>query len=154
MSGNLPPVTNNLSPMSTKVLPVPGLEVRPSTIDGKGCFATVPFKKGRKIAEFVGEKISRVETARRLRGLRRIRICGLDSYWSIDGSVGGNVSQFVNHSCQPNCRLSLVRGHLIFFALKDIQPGEEIVLDYEESWHDDSKRCQCGAPNCRGRINK
>src|ERR1044071_7895989 len=57
-----------------------GIEVRPSTIDGKGTFAAKPFKKGRKIAEFVGERISRVEVARRLRGKRRIRICGVDSY--------------------------------------------------------------------------
>ncbi|MFN0108205.1 MAG: SET domain-containing protein [Blastocatellia bacterium] len=140
--------------MKKKILPVDGLEVKPSTIDGRGCFATQPFKKGRKIAEFTGERISRVETARRLNGLRRIRICGLDSYWSVDGSVGGNATQFINHSCQGNCRLTAVKGHLLFFALRDIEPGEEIVLDYEESWHDDEKRCRCGAPNCRGRINK
>jgi len=140
--------------LSTKVLPVHGLEAKPSRIDGKGCFATVAFKKGRKIAEFVGERISRAETARRLKGKRRIRICGVDSYWAIDSSVGGNATQFVNHSCQPNSRLSQIRGHLIFFALRDIKPGEEILLDYEESYHDDSKRCRCGAPNCRGRINK
>lgn len=140
--------------MSNKILPVPGLEAKPSEIDGRGCFATVAFKKGRKIAEFVGERISRMETARRLKGKRRIRICGVDSYWAIDSSVGGNATQFVNHSCQPNCRLSQIRGHLIFFALRDIESGEEILLDYEESYHDDSKRCQCGAPNCRGRINK
>ncbi len=132
----------------------PGIEVKPSTIDGKGTFATILFKKGRKIAEFVGERISRVETAKRLRGKRRIRICGIDSYWSIDGSVGGNGTEYINHSCAPNCTLRQIHGHLIFFAVRDIQPGEEILLDYEESWHDDSKKCQCGAPNCRGRINK
>lgn len=132
----------------------PGLEVKASTIDGKGTFAVLPFKKGRKIAEFVGEKISRVETAKRLRGKRRIRICGIDSYWSIDGSVGGNGTEYINHSCAPNCKLRQIHGHLIFFALRDIEPGEEILLDYEESWHDDSKKCYCGAPNCRGRINK
>jgi SET domain-containing protein len=131
-----------------------GIEVRPSTIDGKGTFAAKPFKKGRKIAEFVGERISRVEVARRLRGKRRIRICGVDSYWAIDGSVGGNGTQFINHCCAPNCYLKNVRGHLLFFALKDIAPGDEILLDYEESYHDDSKGCRCGAPNCRGRINK
>ncbi|HEX9000541.1 MAG TPA: SET domain-containing protein-lysine N-methyltransferase [Blastocatellia bacterium] len=144
--------------MKTQPRPIPaqapGIEVKPSTIDGKGTFATIPFKKGRKIAEFVGEKISRVETAKRLRGKRRIRICGLDTYWAIDGSVGGNGTQFINHSCAPNCSLRQVRGHLIFFALKDIAPGDEILLDYEESYHDDNKKCQCGAPNCRGRINK
>ncbi|MEP7342466.1 MAG: SET domain-containing protein-lysine N-methyltransferase [Acidobacteriota bacterium] len=132
----------------------PGIEVKPSAIDGKGTFATAHFKKGRKIAEFVGEKISRVETAKRLRGKRRIRICGIDTYWAIDGSVGGNGTQFINHSCAPNCSLRQVRGHLLFFALKDIAPGDEILLDYEESYHDDSKKCRCGAPNCRGRINQ
>lgn len=132
----------------------PGIEVKPSTIDGKGTFATIPFKKGRKIAEFVGERISRVETARRLRGKRRIRICGIDSYWAIDGSVGGNGTQYINHCCAPNCYMKLVHGRLYFFALKDINPGDEILLDYGESYHDDSKGCRCGAPNCRGRINQ
>jgi SET domain-containing protein len=132
----------------------PGIEVKPSTIDGKGTFATTHFKKGRKIAEFVGERISRIETAKRLRGKRRIRICGIDTYWAIDGSVGGNGTQFINHSCAPNCSLRQVRGHLLFFALKDISPGDEILLDYEESYHDDSKKCRCGAQNCRGRINQ
>lgn len=131
-----------------------GIEVKASTIDGRGTFATKPFKKGRKIAEFVGERIARVETARRLRNARRIHICGIDSYWAIDGSVGGNGTQFINHCCDPNCSLRLVRGHLIFFALKDINPGDEILLDYGESYHDDSKKCRCGAPNCRGRINQ
>lgn len=131
-----------------------GIEVKPSTIDGKGTFATAHFKKGRKIAEFAGERISRVETARRLRGRRRIRICGVDSYWAIDGSRGGNGTQFINHCCAPNCYMKNVRGHLLFFALKDIAPGDEILLDYSESYHDDSKGCRCGAPNCRGRINK
>ncbi len=140
--------------MKTKSPLAHGIEVKQSQIDGKGCFATVDFKKGRKIAEFVGEKISRVETARRLRGKRRIRICGIDSYWAIDGSVGGNGTQYINHSCDPNCRLSLISGHLLFFALRDIKPGEEILLDYGESYHDDNKSCQCGAPKCRGRINK
>jgi len=140
--------------LKTKIADSPGIEARPSNIDGKGCFATVSFKKGRRIAEFVGQRISRVEIARRLRGRRRIRICGIDSYWAIDGSVGGNATQFINHSCAPNCRLSLIRGHLLFFALRDIKPGEEILLDYEESYHEDSKSCRCGAENCRGRINK
>ncbi len=37
----------------------PGLDVRESPIDGKGCFATRLFPRGRKIAEYAGELISR-----------------------------------------------------------------------------------------------
>ena len=45
-------------------------------------------------------------------------------------------------------------AHLLFFALRDIQPGEEITIDYEYTLHSDKKRCSCGAANCRGTINK
>jgi SET domain-containing protein len=37
--------------------------------------------------------------------------------------------------------------------LRDIEPGEELLLDYGESYHSNRKRCWCGAPSCRGRIN-
>lgn len=130
-----------------------GLRVGPSTIDGKGCFATIFFPKGRKIAELTGERIARSEAARRMRGRRRLRICAIDSYWGIDGSVGGNGTQYVNHSCQPNSYVRILYGHILFFALRDIHPGEEITLDYVESYHGNDKRCRCQAPHCRGTIN-
>ncbi|MFN0086613.1 MAG: SET domain-containing protein [Blastocatellia bacterium] len=140
--------------MNTKPETAHGIEVKPSAIDGRGCFATVTFRKGRKIAEYVGEKISRREIARRLRGKRRIHICGINQYWAIDGGRLGNGTQYINHSCDPNCYVRIHHDHILFFAKRDIAPGEEILLDYEESYHDNSKRCDCGAPNCRGRINK
>lgn len=132
----------------------PGITVRKSPIDGRGCFATIPFRKGRRIAEYVGERISRREIARRLRGRRRIHICGLNSYWAIDGRRDGNGTQFINHSCQPNISIRIIHGHILFFARRDIEPGEELTLDYEVSYHSDQKECRCGAPGCRGRINK
>lgn len=131
----------------------PGIAVRPSRIDGKGCFATAHFRKGRKIAELTGELVSRVEAARRMRGRRRLHICAINSYWGVDSKVGGNGTQYVNHSCQPNSFIRIIHGHVIFFALRDIRPGEEITLDYVESYHSDKKRCRCGAPGCRGTIN-
>ena len=130
-----------------------GIEVRPSGIDGKGCFATAPFRKGKKIAELTGERIARVEAARRMRGRERLHICAIDTYWGIDGSRGGNGTQYVNHSCTPNSYVRITYGHVLFFALRDIHPGEEITLDYVESYHPDTKRCLCGAPDCRGTIN-
>jgi SET domain-containing protein len=130
-----------------------GIRVGKSKIDGRGCFATVRFKKGRKIVELVGERVSRVEAARRMRGKRRLHICGINSYWGIDSSRGGNGSQFVNHSCQPNAFIRIIHEHILFFALRDIEPGEEITLDYVESYHPDTKGCRCGVKDCRGTIN-
>ena len=132
----------------------PGLEVKPSAIDGMGCYATQFFRKGRKITEYVGERISRHEIKRRIKGAQRIHICAIDSYWAIDGSVGGNGTQYLNHSCQPNAFTKTINGRIYFYALRDIQPGEEITLDYIASWHDDETKCYCGAPSCRGTINK
>ncbi|HYP52762.1 MAG TPA: SET domain-containing protein-lysine N-methyltransferase [Pyrinomonadaceae bacterium] len=132
----------------------PGIAVRASRIDGRGCFAAVAFKKGRKIGEMTGERVSRVEAARRMRGRRRLHICATDSYWGVDGSRGGNGLQFVNHSCAPNSYIKVLYGHVLFFALRDIEPGEEITADYVESYHPDTKKCRCGAPTCRGTINK
>ncbi|MBV9957993.1 MAG: SET domain-containing protein-lysine N-methyltransferase, partial [Acidobacteria bacterium] len=45
-------------------------------------------------------------------------------------------------------------GHVLFFALRDKEPGEEITVDYIATLHPDTKRCTCGAENCRGTINK
>ncbi len=130
-----------------------GIEVRASQIDGRGCFATRSFLKGRKIAELTGERVSRVEAARRMRGRRRLHICAVDSYWGIDANRGGNGTQFINHSCAPNTFIRIMHGHIIFFALRDIEPGDELTLDYVESYHPDTKACDCGAPLCRGTIN-
>lgn len=132
----------------------PGLSIGKSGIEGKGCFAATGFRKGRKIAEYAGERISRAEVAHRLTGKRRIRICGIDSYWAIDGSHGGNGTQYINHSCAPNCFMRVVRGHILIFALRDIHEGDEITLDYVDSYHSDKTPCRCGADSCRSTINK
>jgi hypothetical protein len=131
-----------------------GIEIRPSPIDGKGCFATVAFGRRKKVAELTGERVSRMEAARRMRGKRRLHICAIDSYWGVDSSRGGNGTQYVNHSCEPNCFMRVVRGHIIIFALRDIRPGEELTLDYGITYHPDTKRCLCGSPACRKTLNR
>jgi SET domain-containing protein len=131
----------------------PGLAVAPSPIEGKGCFATVHFRRRQKIAEYAGEKITRKQSERRARR-RKLRICDIDDDWSIDGSRGGNGTHYINHSCAPNAYMRTVYGHVLFFALRDICPGDEIIIDYENTLHPDSKRCRCGAASCRGTINR
>ena len=130
-----------------------GLAIKPSSIHGKGCFATISFNKRHKIAEYAGEKISNSE-ARRRAHRKMLRICEINNRWSLDGSRGGNGTHYINHSCVPNAFMQIIYDHILFFALRDIQPGEEITIDYESTLHDDAKRCICGARNCRGTINK
>ncbi|MDB5026619.1 MAG: nuclear protein [Candidatus Eremiobacteraeota bacterium] len=131
----------------------PGLTVAKSAIHGKGCFATLPFARRKKIAEYTGERITNAEAERR--GQRRVlRISGLDDRWSIDGARGGNGTHFINHSCRPNAFMQTIGRRLLVLALRDIRPGEEITVDYVSSLHSDRKRCSCSAPACRGTINK
>jgi SET domain-containing protein len=131
-----------------------GLAIRKSAINGKGCFATTHFKRRRKIAEYTGERISDLEARQRARNRQVLRICDIDGRFSLDGARGGNGTHYINHSCQPNAFMRTLYGHVLFFALRDIRPGEEITIDYEQTLHPDSKRCACGAPTCRGTINK
>jgi SET domain-containing protein len=49
--------------------------------------------------------------------------------------------------------MKIIHEHIIFFALRDIQPGEEITLDYVESYHPDTKLCRCRSASCRRTIN-
>jgi SET domain-containing protein len=132
----------------------PGLTIRKSRINGKGCFAAIHFKRRKKIAEYTGERITDLEAQKRARKRRYLRICDVDGRFSIDGSRGGNGTHYINHSCTPNAYMRTLYGHVLFFALRDIQAGEEITIDYEQTLHPDSKRCFCGAKNCRGTINK
>ena len=131
----------------------PGLAIKKSAIEGKGCFATVAFKHRRKIAEYTGERITNAEANRRA-SRRKLRICAINDRWSLDGSRGGNGTHYINHSCEPNAFMQILYGHILFIALRDIQAGEEITIDYESTLHSNKKRCVCGAPSCRGTINK
>ncbi len=131
----------------------PKLEIRSSAIEGKGCFSRVLLRRGRKISEYTGEKISNAEANRRA-GRRRLRICAIDDHWSLDGSKGGNGTHYINHSCEPNSYMKILYGHILFFALRDIPQGEEITIDYESTLHSNKKRCTCGTPVCRRTINK
>lgn len=130
-----------------------GLSIRKSPINGKGCFATIRFGRGRKIAEYTGERITDLE-ARNRGGRVKLRICDIDGRWSLDGSRGGNGTHYINHSCRPNAYMKTLYGHVLFFALRDIRPGEEITVDYEDTLHPDTKRCRCGVATCRGTINR
>lgn len=128
------------------------LYIAPSSIEGRGCFAGRRFERNQKVGELLGERISRAEARRRIAHRHRIRVCDVDDRTAIDASRNGDATAFINHSCEPNLFMRTVRGHVLFFALRDIKPGEELSLDYGESHHDGRKRCRCGARSCRGAI--
>jgi SET domain-containing protein len=126
-----------------------GLCVRKSPLDGFGCFATIQFPKASPIAEYAGEKITQSEATRRMRGSNGKCISELDTDCYIDGSVDGNHTRFINHSCEPNADVLIVDGFMVIFAIRDISPGEEVTVDYLNSFEEDLAVCQCGASSCQ-----
>jgi SET domain-containing protein len=139
------------------------LQVRPSKIQGLGAFAAAPIPAGTRIIEYTGEHISPAEADRRYDDDSaehpRVLLFSVDSKTVIDAGVGGNEAQFINHSCEPNCAAVTVKKHIYIESLRDIEPGEELLYDYNLTRNgDDSAEmeqryaCHCGAPTCRGTM--
>ncbi|MFN0104067.1 MAG: SET domain-containing protein [Bryobacteraceae bacterium] len=129
------------------------LRVGYSPIHRWGIYADELIPKGRKIIEYTGEKISRKETKRRFAEREHNYLFTLNSYWTIDGAVGGSGAQYINHSCEPNCYSQILKDHILYRAKRDIQPGEELSIDYRFDKDVDRVDCTCGAAGCRGTIN-
>jgi uncharacterized protein len=130
------------------------LSVKKSPLHGVGCFATVRFPKGSSIAEYAGERITYKEAVRRMTRHGGERISELHADCYIDGSVNGNDTQYINHSCEPNTDAFIIDGVMILFALKEILPGEEITVDYLNSFEHDRTVCHCGAASCRQKVDR
>jgi uncharacterized protein len=138
-------------------------EIRPSPIQGRGAFATRRIRKGERIIEYTGERISNAEADRRYPDERMRRhhtyLFTLTQRTVVDGGAGGNASRLINHSCEPNCEAVIEDGRIWIEALRTIAKGRELTYDYQyERMSDDDEAdekkypCTCGAARCRGTI--
>jgi tetratricopeptide (TPR) repeat protein len=128
------------------------LTVAPSRIHRFGVFAAEPIPAGADIIEYTGERVSRREWAPRCR--QRTYLLKLDNYWCLDGSKGGSGAELINHCCEPNCKFTGEGGGRWVASLRPISAGEELLLDYNFSKDCGTVPCYCGAPACRGTINR
>lgn len=128
------------------------LLVRPSRIHRLGVFADQTIPSRRKVIEYTGERVSRREGRRRWNP-KRSYLFYLDNYWMIDGAIGGSGAEYINHSCEPNLRTRIVRGHILYFSNRSIERGEELTVDYKYEADITRMPCHCGAPTCRGTMN-
>ena len=138
--------------------------VKKSAIQGRGVFAKRSIKKGERIIEYVGERISHEEASKRYddEGMRRHHtfLFSVNDDLCIDATASGNEARFINHCCEPNTEVVVVRDRVYIKAARDITPGDEIYYDYwyttDESYTlEDLQRvypCRCGAEACRGTL--
>jgi SET domain-containing protein len=126
--------------------------VAASRIDGQGAFAAEAIPPRLKIGEIRGESISVADARIRATRHERIMIVEVSARKAIDFSKSNDPMRFTNHSCRPNARLSIRQGRVEFYALRAIDTGEEITVDYGETHHAGRLVCRCGAPGCVGRL--
>lgn len=128
------------------------VDVRASRIDGHGVFAAEAIPARRKIGEIRGEAISVREARIRATRSARVMIVEVSEKKAIDFSKSLDPMRFTNHSCAANARLCIRQGRVEFYALRTLEAGEEITVDYGETHHEGRLPCRCGAPNCRGAL--
>ena len=84
----------------------PMFEVRRSKIHGRGVYATRRIRKGTRVVEYVGERITHDVADDRYEmkdddGHTFLFVVNDDI--CIDAGVGGNPARFINHKCDANC---------------------------------------------------
>jgi SET domain-containing protein len=127
------------------------LIIRSSAIHAAGCYTTSAVRKGTRVAEYTGPRMTKDEADEANEDSPITYLFGLG-----DGSVvidGHCMAMFINHSCDPNCETEEVRGRVWIRAIRPISPGEEITYDYcLYDGGDDEAICNCGAGKCRGTM--
>ncbi|HQV61434.1 MAG: SET domain-containing protein-lysine N-methyltransferase [Chitinophagaceae bacterium] len=128
------------------------VKVAKSKIAGKGAYAlqTIPAKK--KIGDLGGVIITMKEAMKLIKNLKVINLVELDNDLALNASAKPNDMRFINHSCDPNTYLRVMKNRVEFYALKKIKKGQELSCDYGETHHEGTLPCRCGAKNCRGFI--
>jgi histone-lysine N-methyltransferase SETD8 len=113
---------------------------------GKGVISLVHIPQGNFICEYAGDLIKMEEAKGRE---KQYEADGAGCYmyyfeWNkqklcLDATIpSGRIGRLINHSRKsPNCRTKLFvlnnKPHLIFLALRDIMPNEELLYDYGET---------------------
>lgn len=132
----------------------PKLEVKNSTVGGKGTFAKENIHKGERLLVMGGYIITNMDELdlpeeyndNGLQVAEDLVLSTRDEY-----HLGG--INFFNHSCNPNAGIN---GQIFLVAMRDLSVGEEVVFDYAmtlyRSGYDYSMTCLCGSINCRGII--
>lgn len=130
----------------------PKVEKRTSGIEGRGLYARSSIRKG-DIAVVKGgyilTKAQRDDISKEL-GPSEIQVSedlfiGPSTIAEREGGM-----MHLNHSCEPNLG---IQGQIVYVALRDIDPGEELTFDYAMTDDEPCEmKCRCGAKSCRGTI--
>lgn len=97
---------------------------------GLGLFATDLIKKGSRVLEYRGRKITTKQAIWIEDNTENRYVFEINDKWSIDGSPRWNMARYVNHSCRPNVEAYQYAERIFYRAKWTIQPGSEITVSY------------------------
>ena len=127
-----------------------------SGINNLGLFAKSDINKGEKVIEYKGRKFThkQVEENDRFDNSKAIYLFTLNERYVLDGDTKTNTAKYINHSCDPNCEVDIIKGKIWIIAIKDIKKGDELSYDYGFGYDADFRQflCKCGSKNCCGYI--
>nr|XP_018916933.1 PREDICTED: histone-lysine N-methyltransferase SETD2-like [Bemisia tabaci]XP_018916934.1 PREDICTED: histone-lysine N-methyltransferase SETD2-like [Bemisia tabaci]XP_018916935.1 PREDICTED: histone-lysine N-methyltransferase SETD2-like [Bemisia tabaci]XP_018916936.1 PREDICTED: histone-lysine N-methyltransferase SETD2-like [Bemisia tabaci]XP_018916937.1 PREDICTED: histone-lysine N-methyltransferase SETD2-like [Bemisia tabaci]XP_018916938.1 PREDICTED: histone-lysine N-methyltransferase SETD2-lik len=131
---------------------------------GYGIRALEEIPSGAFLFEYVGEVLDPKEFRRRAKDYAKDKnqhyyFMALKNDSIIDATIKGNISRFINHSCDPNAETQkwTVNGELRigFFSRRTIAAGEELTFDYQlQRYGKEAQRCHCETALCRGWIGQ
>lgn len=124
---------------------------------GLGVFAKKEIKEGIIIGDYLGKVIRTADydLDRDKKGLFLM-------YFTDEASIYPNLNKpgihLLNHSCTPNCWIYTYCGHTLFFALRKINPGEELTISYllspkDETCNPCTHICKCSSKFCSGTMH-
>ena len=131
---------------------------------GWGLIAIHGVKKGDLVQEYAGEIIDEKTKDERLKAWAldhpndpNFYVMHLEPGWYIDAREVANMARFINHSCNPNCKLVPInvagQMRVSIVCIKEVPPGGFLCYDYQfDTQHGEKFICQCGAENCCGTM--
>lgn len=99
---------------------------------GLGLFTYSPIKKGQCVIEYRGKVLTEKEEYES----NSKYLFEVTKKKTIDGRPRWNKAGYINHSCRPNCEITIYKGQVWVMAKKNIQEGEELTYDYDTSYFD------------------
>ena len=129
----------------------PRLLIRSSAIHAAGCYTLDPIRRGARVIEYDGPRLSKKEADDRYAGRDITYLFGFGGQGDVIDGFG--TAMFINHSCDPNCETEDEKGRIYIVAIRDIAAGEELTYEYNLYDSDDADAdCTCGAAKCRGTM--
>lgn len=128
------------------------LIVRSSSLHGAGVYTTAPIRKGKRVLEYTGPRLSREESEGMYADSEVTYLFTMDDHKTIIDGFG--MAAFVNHSCDPNCETDQIGDSIWIIARRNIAANEELTYDYclWDAEPGEEAPCYCGARNCRGTM--